>query len=370
MNLSYWEYKSWLSHIDFAIIGSGIVGLSTALELNKRYPTSKIVILEKGVFPQGASTKNAGFACFGSISELLDDLKTHTEKEVLDLVRLRVEGLQILRARLGDEKLGFKLNGGYELFSLKDKEAYDSCMSSLGYMNQLLAPLFETSVFSTLPNKFKFGAIQPSYIHNQFEAQIDTGQMMIELVQLAQSQGILIINNCCVETFMDDSGGVNIKTSKLEFKSKKLFITTNGFSNTLIQKDLKPARAQVLITKPIENLAVQGTFHLDRGYYYFRNIDHRILLGGGRHLDFEGEQTSEFALSQPIQDNLDHLLSTVILPETPYEIERRWTGIMGVGTRKLPIVEQLSDHVFCGVRMGGMGVALGSCVGRSLSNLV
>ena len=75
MNLSYWEYTSWFSNIDYAIVGSGIVGLCCALRLRERFPDAKILILERGALPQGASTKNAGFACFGSISEILDDLK-------------------------------------------------------------------------------------------------------------------------------------------------------------------------------------------------------------------------------------------------------------------------------------------------------
>ena len=85
MQLSYWEIKNWFSNVDFTIVGSGIVGLHTGLALRERFPSAKILILEKGVLPQGASTKNAGFACFGSISEIIDDLKTHTEEEVIQL---------------------------------------------------------------------------------------------------------------------------------------------------------------------------------------------------------------------------------------------------------------------------------------------
>ena len=90
MKLSYWEKKSWFTNIDFCIVGSGIVGLSCALELKKMYPQSKVLVLERGILPQGASTKNAGFACFGSMSEILSDLKHHTEKEVFDLVKQRL----------------------------------------------------------------------------------------------------------------------------------------------------------------------------------------------------------------------------------------------------------------------------------------
>jgi len=75
MQLSYWEIKNWFTNVDFTIVGSGIVGLHAALALRDRFPSAKILVLEKGILPQGASTKNAGFACFGSISEIIDDSK-------------------------------------------------------------------------------------------------------------------------------------------------------------------------------------------------------------------------------------------------------------------------------------------------------
>ena len=58
MNLSYWEIKSWLTNVDYTIVGSGIVGLNCALQLKQHFPKANILILEKGFLPQGASTKN------------------------------------------------------------------------------------------------------------------------------------------------------------------------------------------------------------------------------------------------------------------------------------------------------------------------
>jgi glycine/D-amino acid oxidase-like deaminating enzyme len=145
---------------------------------------------------------------------------------------------------------------------------------------------------------------------------------------------------------------------------------TNGFAGKLTNGSVKPARAQVLITKPIPNLDIKGTFHLDKGYYYFRNIGDRILFGGGRNLDFEGETTTEFGQTEIIQNRLEQLLKEVILPNRNFEIEHRWSGIMGLGNQKNPIVQQLSEHVYCGVRLGGMGVAIGSLIGVELADLV
>jgi glycine/D-amino acid oxidase-like deaminating enzyme len=370
MNLSYWEQKEWLSNIDFTIVGSGIVGLSTAIFIKKRFPSAKIVILEKGVLPQGASTKNAGFACFGSLSELTEDLKSHTADEVLTLLNDRVEGLNLLRQMLGDDKIGYKPFGVYELFLKKDQEFFNTCIDKIKDINSLLKPVFKGDVFSLVSNKFHFNGIQPQYFYNQFEGQIDTGKMMNALLQKAHNLGVVILNAVCVDSFQEKNNSVHIKTNRFELNSSKMIIATNGFTNKLIQQDLKPARAQVLITKPIVELQIKGTFHLDCGYYYFRNIHNRILLGGGRNLDFVGETTTEIATTAKIQNELESLLQTVILPNKKVEIDQRWSGIMGVGKQKIPVIRQYSDCVFIGVRMGGMGVALGAGVAKKIAGLI
>ena len=368
MNLSYWERKTWLNNVDYAVVGSGIVGLSTALHLKTKQPNAKIVILEKGLFPQGASTKNAGFACFGSLSEILKDLESHTESEVLELVSQRHRGLQLLRSTLGDKALSYQQLGGYELFLKKDQRLFDTCLQNMKEVNSLLKPIFKADVCTSVSNHFNFSRIQNQYIRNQFEGQIDTGKMMQALIRRVQELGVIILNNTKVETYLEHSDKVSIQTSHFEFSAQKLIFTTNGFAKQLINVDVQPARAQVLITKPLKNLQIKGAFHLDCGYYYFRNIDNRILFGGGRNLDIKGETTTELAQTQTIQQSLETLLKHTILPEIDFEIEHRWSGIMGVGSQKKPIVKQLSEHVYCGVRMGGMGVAIGSLIGKEVSD--
>jgi glycine/D-amino acid oxidase-like deaminating enzyme len=369
MNFSYWEIKSWLSKIDFTIVGSGIVGLSSALHLKEQFPKAKILVLEKGVLPQGASTKNAGFACFGSLSEILDDLKIHSEEVVIQLIKQRLNGLKLLRETLGDKVISYQQLGGYELFLETDTELFESCLSRKGTINKLLKPIFKDAVFNLKDNIFNFRNIKEDYIFNQFEGQIDTGKMMEALLQKVQSKGVKILNNINLETFLEGNDSVKLKTNQFECSTSKLLIATNGFASLLLNENVKPARAQVLITKPIENLNIKGTFHLDRGYYYFRNIDDRILLGGGRNLDFKGEETTEFNQTDIIQKKLEDLLRTTILPTIPFEIDHRWSGIMGVGNQKKAIVKPISNNVFCGVRLGGMGVAIGSLVGKELAEL-
>jgi|SRR6478672_3245724 len=370
MHLSFWEIKNWFSKVDYTIVGSGIVGLHCALHLRERFPESKILVLEKGILPQGASTKNAGFACFGSLSEIIDDLKNHSEEEVIQLIQKRWNGLQLLRKRVGDATLDFKPYGGYELFLKNDENTYNECLQKLPFINEILKPLFKADVFAKEVDRFAFQGIQEYLIFNPFEAQIDTGNMMQALLKEAISKDIMILNQAEVSSFTDKGNAVEIIVNDVSFTTNKLLFATNGFAGQLTNNAVKPARAQVLITEPIPDLDIRGTFHLDKGYYYFRNFENRILFGGGRNMDFDGETTTEFAETEKIQNRLEQLLKEVILPNYDFQIAHRWSGIMGMGASKNPIVSQLSENVYCGVRLGGMGVAIGSLIGQELAELI
>lgn len=363
---SFWETQAYLKEIDLLVIGSGIVGLNAAISYRKKHKKARILVLERGTLPSGASTKNAGFACFGSVSELLYDLENSQEDTVWQTVEMRIKGLELLRKRLGDKHMDYREYGGYELFA--DHQKLAACTEQIDYLNKQLKPyLHEKQVYSTQHTHighFGFKGIK-GLIFNKREGQIDTGKMMVSLIRLAYSHDIRILNQVEVSKLEDNGKTVGLSTSLGEINAQKVIVATNGFASELLTlKDVKPARAQVLVTKPIQGLKLKGTFHYDEGFYYFRNIGNRVLFGGGRNLDFKTETTTKLALNPRIQSKLNQLLKDVILPDTAFEVEQRWAGIMGVGSEKKPIIRRISPNIVCAVRMGGMGIAIGSLVGK------
>jgi gamma-glutamylputrescine oxidase len=374
--LSFWESTYFIAY-DYIIIGGGIVGLTTAFYLRKKFPNAAILILEYGLLPSGASTKNAGFACIGSPSELLHDLQSMTEKEVLNLFALRKSGLERLKSILTPDQIGYEANGSYELIS--EDELY--CLHKIDYLNDLLFPLIGKNAFTICNEKLNgFGFNQyhiKSLVENTCEGEIDTGLMMKNLIALILSLRIEIKTGCEVQSFHDieNEVQVNCKHSAMNemitFKAKKAFVCTNAFAKKLLPElDIQAGRGQVLITKPISNLPFKGIFHWQQGYYYFRVFEQRILFGGGRNLDFQKENTTKFELNEMILQNLKHKLKEVILPNHDFDVEQQWSGIMAFGTTKKCIIKKHSSNVFVGVRMNGMGIAIGSEVGFQLSNLI
>lgn len=373
--LSFWEKQSFTAY-DYAVVGSGIVGLSTAISIKEKQPNASVVVFESGLLPTGASTKNAGFACFGSISELLEDIKILGKSQALELVMERYLGLVKLRERLGDENLDYRNYGGYEL--IREQEQY--CIDEIETVNELLDGVFEQKPFEenkSLVKTFGFNdQIVKSMIYSRYEGQIDTGKMMKSLINMAQKLEIRIITGATVDTIEENGNGVDIRVTDktygtVGFKAQSVAICTNAFTKKLIRDiDLNPGRGIVLVTKPIDNLKFKGVFHCERGYYYFRNYGDRVIFGGGRNLDYETETTTSFDINKNIHQELLRQLNEVILPDTPYEVDYSWAGIMAFGQNKQPILRQHSDHIYLGVRLGGMGVAIGSRMGEKLAEMM
>ena len=149
-----------------------------------------------------------------------------------------------------------------------------------------------------------------------------------------------------------------------------MILATNAFAAQLYPDlDVIPGRGQVLVTKPVPGLKLKGTYHFNDGYYYLRNIDGRILFGGGRNLDFKAEATWDFGHTEVVKNQLMHYLSTMILPGQPFEVDYWWSGIMGFGEQISPIIKEVEPNIFCAVRCNGMGVAMGSLVGEEVAEL-
>ncbi|MBL7775514.1 MAG: FAD-binding oxidoreductase [Saprospiraceae bacterium] len=368
-NLSYWERESFFKNFDVAIVGSGIVGLAAAIHLKTSDPALRVVVFERGVLPAGASTRNAGFACFGSMAELLDDMRHQNADAVFALVEKRWRGLQRLRQLVGDQAMDFQTNGGYEMFTDDDDDVFEECQARIPEFNRIIGSIIgHQEVYRVADERlanFGFRGVR-HLILNQPEGQVHTGKMMIALLEKARYLGVQIYNGMNLKKIEDSEQGVELQTEAgWSVRVPRVLIAVNGFAKKLLPKaDVTPARNQVLITKPVAGLKIEGCFHYDRGYYYFRNIDGRILLGGGRHLDLNNEQTAEFGPNELIRSALVQLLKTVICPGQPVEVESWWTGILGLGPVKKPIVERYSKNVVVAVRLGGMGLAIGTLVGQ------
>lgn len=372
--LSFWEKEHFITY-DYVVVGAGITGLSVAAELKEKYPNCSVLVLERGLLPSGASTKNAGFACFGSWSELNRDLEIMGAEALLKLVSYRFSGLNILRNRLGDVSIDYRNYGGNEL--ILENNLIEP---NLDEINDMLFPLFNRRVFNFRPELIKQFGFNPkivkNLIDNPLEGQINTGLMMRRLQDYVSARGVVISTGAEVNDYVVNGNNIEIDVQGVGnqhfvYRCEKVFFCTNAFTKKFFPHlIIHPGRGQVLVTEPIPNLPFNGIFSFDDGYYYFRNFNNRIIFGGGRNLDFENETTTNFELNSLIQSKLEWYLRELILPNNNFKIEDKWSGIMAFGLNKEPIVQKISDQIFVGARLNGMGVAIGSNIAQQLVGLL
>lgn len=374
IDLSVWERESFFAPADVVIAGSGFVGLWSAYYLKKNAPKLSITILERGLVPTGASTRNAGFACFGSLTELVADAAKMGEEKMLDLVEMRYKGLRRIGKVFSNKAIDFQHHGGYELIGNENTDIND-LRSHIDKLNRSLKKIVRQQKIFRMSNdkiaEFGFEGVR-HLVENQAEGQLHSGKLCQALLQLVQSMGVSVLNEITITSFEKVNGHLLLHTNRgISLSASQLLVCTNAFARQLLpQLDIEPARGQVLVTSPIGDLPFKGTFHYDEGFYYFRNLGDRVLLGGARNKAFEAEHTDEMVITSEIQDELERFLREIVLPGRHYTIDHRWSGIMGMGSEKMPIVQPVNDHVFCAVRMSGMGVALAPVLGEKVARMM
>lgn len=370
---SYWERSILLKTFDFIILGAGIIGKQIAIKIKTKHPAARIALVDRSPLPYGASTRNAGFACFGSLTEILDDLNHSTLKDIMELADKRYRGINKLVSDFGAGNIGYVPTGGYEVFENDQADELNTALGKFDFINnELKSTTGLDHIFEIKENtNFGFNCIKTKIL-NKHEGMLNTGMLNETIANKAHTIGIVPFYGFSVSSIRKMTKGYELSDNDgMTIYCNQLVVTNNAFAGQLLPElDVKPARGQVIITKPLNNIPFNGIFHSDKGYVYFRNIDNRILIGGGRNHFKVQEETFQFEGSENVRNYLENYLRTIILPGRSFETDMHWSGIMAMGKEKLPISGRINDHLLVCVRMSGMGVALGPVLSDEIAELV
>ncbi|MCC5935377.1 MAG: FAD-dependent oxidoreductase [Balneolales bacterium] len=360
---SWWERDLLARPADLLIIGSGITGLATALFYKRQHPAHRVMVLDRGFWPTGATGRNAGFACFGSAGELLDDMQQEAEAGVKDRLRLRLEGLALLKEELGSEEIGFEMTGGYEIFDDTNDPHFRESLAQLPRFSRWVEELTGEA------DTYEFREINgfPS-IFNRLEGYLHSGKMLQALVRKVQQAGVEIRWNTPV-TEVHQHGAV--LQDGLALEAAVVLCATNGYTSTLLgETQVKPARGYVFVTNPLQKLPWHGSCHYNRGYVYFRDLGDRLLIGGARDVDKAGEESILNEINPKIKNWLVSFVNDKLGIDPDWQIDQEWTGVMGFGATKTPECRRHENGVYTAAGLGGMGVAIGMKLGQRTASLI
>jgi glycine/D-amino acid oxidase-like deaminating enzyme len=361
---SYLARRPMDSDYDFVVVGAGFTGLSAAYHLATKHKGAKIALLDRYLPPLGASTRNAGFACIGTVGEFIADSQLEQDERVWDRMSERWQGLSLLRSILGDQVIGYEPLGGHELFT--EEEEFERVSTYLASCNTALKQRTGLDHWYKLTSINGYNAIQMPR-----EGQLQPAMAWSGFAQLCEQMGIHLVWGRSLVEMTEKMDGVILRVEESEngnreLHSSSVILATNAFSKSLDPDvSVRPGRGLVLLTKALVSQPWRGTFHAQQGYIYFRNVGaDRLLLGGARHVDLSGETTAQFGVNSDIKAFLGRYMKEVLRID-PTEVEFEWSGIMGFTPDKNPVIRtEISGNTAWAVGLSGMGVALSTELGR------
>lgn len=354
INTSFWESEQFKT--EFLIVGAGFLGSWTAYELKKKHPKAKVTVIDKDTVSYGASIRNAGFACFGSITEILSDCAKYGQTNAYNLVESRYKGIEKIKSIF--DSVSFEPCGGLELL---DASLVENSLNKLPEVNYYMSCLTNDEATFTQMNSHK--------IFNKYEGLLDSYKLLSGLHDLCKSLGVNFIHGVNVEEIYSNLSNVEVYADtvdrKIIFKSKKVIVCANATTKNIAINDkyiniVSPQRNHVLVTSPIEFDFNCGV-HAMEGYIYFRPLyienKKHLLIGGARHIDFEKENTLDSTPNKAIISYLNNFIKTNITQQK-YNIIHNWTGFMGFTKDKQNVSYHASHNVLVASSCNGMGVAM------------
>jgi glycine/D-amino acid oxidase-like deaminating enzyme len=371
-NTSIWE-DSIINNCDIAILGGGFLGLWSAYFLKQKNPKLNIHIYERDSIGLGASTRNAGFSCFGTVGEFVADTLISSEEEAFKSIQERYLGLQEIQKFIKSYNIDIDYEniGGYELL---ESEKFESVVDKIPYLNALMKEhlnLDNTYQYSHIKNtKLHFNSNKFNHIiSNPYEAGVNSAKLLMGLKHINESLGVKIFQGTEVKAIEDNTIFLSNNYREYQVKTKKIVLALNSFVNKFINHTITPCRGQIIWCDNLK-LNFKGTYHFDDGYYYFRTIgDDQLLIGGARNSDFETEYTQEYSKNSKIQEKLLSFVHQE-LKVSDFIIKKQWQGIMGFSHNKQSIIKEVNPNIWHLHACNGMGVALTPLIAKQFSDMI
>ncbi len=362
MSISYWNSANNKKKIetDFLVIGGGIAGLSSAYWLEKKYPTSKITLIERYKIGSGASGRNAGFVTCGSSEHFAKLVKDFGAEKAVEIWKFSEQNRELVKSEIikGNVDKVLFANTGSCTVAASDADfaryiALADTMSKLGIDVELINEAKITSDYAV--KGFKGGI---EYIHDGVVHPI---LLLKELRSLLKNTEVIEDQEICK---MESESNVVCETQHLLIQSQKGLVTLNGYLGLLWpnwEKVVRPQRGQVIVTEPLPK-RVKGPCYLTKHLCYFRQMPTgELLIGGFRNLDLDNENTYNDQVSDKIQNALFDFTKNFFDFTSQAKIRNQWSGIMGFTPDGQMIIGEAPQfknvHMMAGCSGHGMGLS-------------
>jgi glycine/D-amino acid oxidase-like deaminating enzyme len=335
--------------VDVAVVGGGVTGLSSAFTLASG--GLRVRVHEARTVASGASGRNGGFALRGGAMPYDQARATLGAGRAAALWQLTERTLDRMEELAGD---ALRRVGSLRL-AADEKERAELLAEYEALRDDGFAAEWVDDPGGRLTGRYPGALLHPN------DGALTPGRWIRRLASLAAEAGAELREHDRV-----------VSLDALE--AEAFVIASDGYPAGLVREldaVVAPTRGQVVVTEPLGEVLYGRPHYARHGFDYWQQLpDGRLVIGGRRDLDLDGETTAEEATTPEIQSALEALIAELV-GRTP-AITHRWSGIFGMSPDALPLVGAVPGHDGVWVSRGysGHGNVLGLACGDLVAKAI
>lgn len=370
---SFWQHHkigpfptlSGYHRCDIAIIGAGYTGSWLAYWL--RNSGLKVMLLESQTPGFGASGRNGGLLLQGPAQLLAQSSESIGRVEALDLWQHTRETFSWVAELARRYPLDYHTTGSLYVGAADERALIES---TVALMNQAGSTARVVLHQKLPPSLQRLGLDAAAWFPD--DGTIHPLKLLEALLTEASLGGVAIFSRSPVSRVDANSNQAILTGQNFTVHAAKVLVVTNAYVPEWLPamaQHIHPVRGQILATEPTEPLDHHVPVYADHGFnYWHQREDGRIVAGGYRHLDLEGEVGTDLLLNPDIQNRLTDLVAT--LAGHPLLIHDRWAGIMAMSDDHLPYVGMLTGTIGVAIGYSGHGSTVTPIAAKMLRDQV
>jgi gamma-glutamylputrescine oxidase len=355
---------------DVCVVGGGIAGCSTALNLAER--GYRVVLLDGQRIGWGASGRSGGQALFGYASgqeKLIAQAGRETARRMFDV---SVEALDLLKSRVARHAIDCDLNLGQVHAAIKPRHVTElkawreELERDYGYTS--LTWLDQGEIGELLATGRYVGGL-----HDSRSGHLHPLNYTLGLARAAEAAGARIFDGSQV-TRIDHGETVTLTTAGGSVRAKHVALCCNAYVDDKVSAKLRsrimPVGTYIVATEPLgevrmaalirDNVAVTDiNWVLD---YFRRSVDHRLLFGG---------RVSYSGLDPLNTERATRARMLKVFPQlADVKIEYSWGGFVDITMSRAPDFGRLAPNVYYLQGFSGHGIALTGMAGQLVAEAI
>ena len=351
-------------NVDVCVVGGGLAGLTTALELTRR--NKRVVLLEAKKIAWAASGRNGGFVSNGFAEGIENVQKRVGLDAARALYALSVQGTEYVRKEIADGDPSLKMGDAW-IVALRHGDNGD-----LRSYRDMMARDYGEDLEFLRPNETRAKLNSNRYfesIYNPRALHFHPLRYALMLAGKAEAGGAQIFENTPALNVQKKGAAWLVKTVGGEVLAEHVVYCVSSLDRKIHPasgKAVLPVATYVAVTEPLKQDAIRTTAAIAdtrRAGDYYRLIDEGRILWGGRI-------TTQISEPSRLAERMKRdMLSTYPQLGIP-RIDYSWAGLMGYALHKMPLVGRDTQGQWFATAFGGHGMNTTAMAGQLIARAI